>query len=181
MRNRTPVPVLGPGSGASREMRDNAKVHGDSPPERWRFEGFTLDLASRTLIDASGKEVPLWRSEFALLAAFLRASGRVLSREQLLDAVSGRRAEAFDRSIDVLVGRLRRKIELDPKAPRLITTVQGVGYKFTARPHVPPAPAADAEPEAQPSAEVPPRRPAERRHLTVLHCAIASAGALAHV
>jgi len=179
MRNRTPVPVLGPGSGASREMRDNAKVHGDSPPERWRFEGFTLDLASRTLIDASGKEVPLWRSEFALLAAFLRASGRVLSREQLLDAVSGRRAEAFDRSIDVLVGRLRRKIELDPKAPRLITTVQGVGYKFTARPHVPPAPAADAEPEAQPSAEVPPRRPAERRHLTVLHCAIASAGALA--
>jgi DNA-binding winged helix-turn-helix (wHTH) protein len=160
-------------------MRDNAKVHGDSAPERWRFEGFTLDLASRTLSDASGKEVPLWRSEFALLAAFLRAPGRALSREQLLDAVSGRRAGAFDRSVDVLVGRVRRKIEPDPKAPRLIMTVPGVGYKFTARPRVPPAPAASAEPEAEASAEVLPERPAERRHLTVLHCAIATAGALA--
>ena len=52
-----------------------------------------------------------------------------MSREQLLDSVSGRRAEAFDRSIDVLVGRLRRKIEPDPKAPRLIMTGPGVGYK----------------------------------------------------
>ena len=136
-------------------------------------------MASRTLSDASGNEVPLWRSEFALLATFLRAPGRVLSREQLLDSVSGRRAEAFDRSIDVLVGRLRRKIEPDPKAPRLIMTVPGVGYKFTARPHVAPASATDTAPEAQAPAEVPPVRPAERRHITVLHCAIASAGALA--
>src|SRR6266849_2354623 len=179
MRNRTSVPVLGPGSRASCEMRDNDKVHGGSAPERWRFEGFTLDLASRTLADASGKEVPLWRSEFALLAAFLGAPGRALSREQLLDAVSGRRAEAFDRSIDVLVGRLRRKIEPDPKTPRLIRTVPGVGYKFAARPQVVPLPAADAEPEAQAPAEVLPVRAAERRHLTVLHCAITSAGALA--
>ena len=153
MGNRTSIPELGPSSGAPRHLRVNAKIHGGSSPERWRFEGFTLDLASRTLSDASGKEVPLWRSEFALLATFLRAPGRALSREQLLDAVSGRRAEAFDRSIDVLVGRLRRKIEPDPKAPRLIKTVPGVGYKFTARPHVAPAPAG-AEPEA---AGAPPR------------------------
>ena len=145
-----------------------------SAAERWRFEGFTLDLASRTLSDASGKEVPLWRSEFALLTAFLRAPGRVLSREQLLDAVSGRRAEAFDRSIDVLVGRLRRKIEPDPKAPRLIKTVPGVGYKFTARPHVAPASAADAAtrgagsgrgPVGAPSGAAPPDGSALRDHL----------------
>jgi class 3 adenylate cyclase len=154
-------------------MRDSAN---DPAPELWRFEGFTLDVASRTLSDASGNEVPLRRSEFALLATFLRTPGRVLSREQLLDSVSGRRAEAFDRSIDVLVGRLRRKIELDPKAPRLIMTVPGVGYKFNNRPHLAPASATDIEAER---AEVSPTRPAELRHITVLHCAIASAGALA--
>src|SRR5438477_4004496 len=143
MGNRPPVPVLGRGSAALRKTRDQDLVHGRSAPERWHFEGFTLDLASRALLnDTSGNEVPLWRSEFALLAAFLRAPGRALSREQLLDAVSGRRAEAFDRSIDVLVGRLRRKIEPNPKAPRLIKTVPGVGYKFTVRPHVAPARAA---------------------------------------
>ena len=132
-----------PSPRASRDVRDNAEDKGGSAPERWQFEGgFTLDLASRTLSDASGNEVPLWRSEFALLATLLRAPGRALSREQLLDAVSGRRAEPFDRSIDVLVGRLRRKIEPDPKAPRLIRTVPGVGYKFAARPYVPP-PAGD--------------------------------------
>jgi class 3 adenylate cyclase/tetratricopeptide (TPR) repeat protein len=179
MGGRTSVPVLGQGSAAPLETRENAEVHPDSAPERWRFEGFTLDLASRTLSDVSGKEVPLWRSEFALLAAFLRAPGRALSREQLLNAVSGRRAEAFDRSIDVLVGRLRRKIEPDPKTPRLITTVPGVGYKFTTRPHVAPAPEAYAEPEARAPAEVLLVRAAERRHLTVLHCGITSAGALA--
>src|SRR5271154_3655159 len=81
MGGRTSVPVLGQGSAAPLETRENAEVHPDSAPERWRFEGFTLDLASRTLSDVSGKEVPLWRSEFALLAAFLRAPGRALSRE----------------------------------------------------------------------------------------------------
>jgi DNA-binding winged helix-turn-helix (wHTH) protein len=163
MGNRTLVPM---------------EVGSGSASERWQFEGgFTLDLASRTLSDASGNEVPLWRSEFALLATLLRAPGRALSREQLLDAVSGRRAEPFDRSIDVLVGRLRRKIEPDPKAPRLIRTVPGVGYKFVLRPHVPPPPqlAIDSQQEAP----APTERPAERRYLTVLHCAIRSAGALA--
>src|SRR5207245_375650 len=86
---------------------------------------------------------------------------------------------AFDRSIDVLVGRLRRKIEPDPKAPRLIVTVPGVGYKFAARPHVAAASATDTASEALAPAEVSSVRPAERRHITVLDCAIASAGALA--
>ena len=119
-------------------MRDSAEMRHRPACGRWQFEGFTLDLISRTLSDATGKEVPLWRSEFALLATFIEAPGHALSRGQLLEAVSGRRAEAFDRSVDVLVGRLRRKIEADPKAPRLIKTVPGVGYKFAVRPHAPP-------------------------------------------
>jgi class 3 adenylate cyclase/tetratricopeptide (TPR) repeat protein len=179
MGNRTSAPLLGLSSGASRETGYGAKVPSRSDPECWHFEGFTLDLMSRTLSDASGKEVPLWRSEFALLATFLASPGRVLSREHLLNAVSDRHAEASDRSMDVLVGRLRRKIEADPKAPRLIRTVPGVGYQFSVRPHVPLAPAVHAEPEVQAPAEVLPVRTVERRHLTVLHCAVVSSGALA--
>jgi DNA-binding winged helix-turn-helix (wHTH) protein len=152
---------------------------GNASPERWRFDNFTLDLACRTLSDDSGNEVPLWRSEFSLLVAFLRAHGRVLSREQLLDAVSGRRAEPFDRSIDVLVGRLRRKIELDAKAPRLIRTVPGVGYKFAVLPRAAPALAPHAEPDAEAPSQVQAVHQAERRQLTVLRCAVDSAGALA--
>jgi DNA-binding winged helix-turn-helix (wHTH) protein len=175
MGNRRSVP----GSGASQGTRGGVEAVGNATPERWRFENFTLDLASRTLSDRSGNEVPLWRSEFALLVAFVRAPDRALSREQLLDAVSGRRAEAFDRSIDVLVGRLRRKIEPDPKAPRLIKTVPGVGYKFAVRPDATLACAAYPEPEAQAPTEVLPVQQAERRQLSVLRCAIGSAGVLA--
>jgi two-component system OmpR family response regulator len=72
------------------------------------------------------------RGEFSLLREFLQRPGRVLSRDHLLLALSGREAEAYDRSIDMLVVRLRRKIEPDPKQPKLISTVQGAGYKFTA-------------------------------------------------
>jgi class 3 adenylate cyclase len=160
-------------------MRDRTNAPSDPAPERWSFEGFTLDLASRTLIDTSGQEVSLWRSEFSLLAAFVRAPGRVLSRDQLLNQVSGRRAGIYDRSIDVLIGRLRRKIEPDPKAPRLITTVPGIGYKFAARLHVAAAPAVDAATQAL-APELSPMSVAERRQITVLHCAITTAGALAH-
>jgi DNA-binding winged helix-turn-helix (wHTH) protein len=161
-------------------MRDRTNASSDPAPERWFFEGFTLDLAGRTLIDAGGREVSLWRSEFSLLAAFIRAPGRVLSREQLLDQVSGRRVGVYDRSIDVLIGRLRRKIEPDPKGPRLITTVPGVGYKFAARLHVAAGPVVDAAAQAQTLPEPSPMSVAERRQITVLHCAITTAGALAH-
>ena len=102
-------------------------------PEALSFDGFTIDLAGRSLRDVDGNEVPLTRCEFALLVAFVRHPGRVLSRDQLIDATTGRRSEPYDRSVDVLVGRLRRKIEAHPKAPRLILTVVGEGYKFTAK------------------------------------------------
>jgi adenylate cyclase len=107
---------------------------GHSPePKVMSFDGFTIDLAGRSLRDGRGSEVPLTRSEFALLVAFVHSPGRVLSRDQLLDAVVGRRAEPFDRSIDVLVGRLRKKIEPDPRTPSFVLTVVGEGYKFAAK------------------------------------------------
>jgi DNA-binding response OmpR family regulator len=141
-------------SGDAREIL--ARVHDALPapverpaavgpaPETLCFEGFTLDLPGHVLLDAAGEDVPLTRAEFALLVAFARSPGRVLSRDQLRLAITGEGAEAYDRSIDVTVSRLRRKIEHDPKAPRLILTVPGAGYKFAAKPRVVTAPAAHA-------------------------------------
>jgi DNA-binding response OmpR family regulator len=108
------------------------------------FEGYTLDADGRTCVDASGQEVVLTRAEFSLLLALASQPGRVLSREELSQAVTGREAEPDDRSVDVLMSRLRRKIEPDPKAPRIIVTMPGVGYKFTAKPQEPVAPATAA-------------------------------------
>lgn len=99
-------------------------------PEWLRFEGYTLDVAGRACLDAAGAEVPLTRAEFSLLLALARNPGRVLSRDELRQAMAGRDAEPDDRSVDVLISRLRRKIEQDPKAPRMIITVPGTGYKF---------------------------------------------------
>jgi TolB-like protein len=96
------------------------------------FNGMVLDVAGHSLVDAGGREVRLTQGEFAILVALARRPGQVLSREQLLDAVSGRRADAFDRSIDNLIARLRGKIERHKK-PRIIVTLRGVGYKFCAR------------------------------------------------
>jgi DNA-binding response OmpR family regulator len=72
--------------------------------------------------------VVLTHHEFELLAALARAGGRVLSRDQLMDALRGHEHEAFDRSIDVHVSKLRAKLEKDPREPRYIKTVRGVGY-----------------------------------------------------
>jgi two-component system OmpR family response regulator len=110
-----------------------------SPPDAqtpallFRFEGYTLDAGGRTCVDAKGQEVTLTRAEFSLLLAFARQSGRVLSRDELTHVVAGRGAEPEDRSVDVLISRLRRKIEPNPKVPRLIVTMPGEGYKFTAK------------------------------------------------
>ena len=104
-------------------------------PVRLHFEGLTLDLTARTLVDGRGREVALRRSEYELLRAFVGNPGRALSRDHLLETVAGRRSEPYDRSIDVLVGRLRRKIEPEPKQPRLILTVPGVGYRFAVKPY----------------------------------------------
>jgi two-component system OmpR family response regulator len=105
-------------------------------PQLLQFEGYTLDAGGRTCVDAKGQEVTLTRAEFSLLLAFGQHAGRVLSRDELTHVVAGRGAEPDDRSVDVLISRLRRKIEPDPKTPRIIVTVPGEGYKFTAKPRV---------------------------------------------
>lgn len=96
-----------------------------------RFAGWTLHLAQRRLDSPSGAQVELSTGEFELLRAFAEHAQRVLNRDQLLDLARGRSAIPFDRSIDVQVSRLRRKIEADPKSPQIITTVRGGGYLFT--------------------------------------------------
>ncbi|MFO1153430.1 MAG: response regulator [Rhodospirillales bacterium] len=96
------------------------------------FAGWTMDLDRRDLTSADGIMVPLSTGEFDLLAAFATHARRVLSRDQLLDLARGRDAQPFDRSIDVQVSRLRRKIEESPADPELIKTVRGGGYLFTA-------------------------------------------------
>jgi adenylate cyclase len=132
-------------------------------PVRLQFEGLTLDLAARMLVDGSGREVTLRRSEYELLRAFVGNPGRALSRDFLLEAVAGRRSESYDRSIDVLVGRLRRKIEPEPKRPRLILTVPGMGYRFAVKPHSGSLPV-DAEIKTAPAPPNLPTAP-ERRQL----------------
>ncbi|MBA1243634.1 response regulator [Pseudomonas japonica] len=98
-----------------------------------RFDNWRLNSVLRQLTSAEGLVVPLSNAEFRLLWVFLERPRRVLSREQLLDAARGRSIEAFDRSIDLLVSRLRQKLGDDPKAPQLIKTVRGEGYLFDAR------------------------------------------------
>jgi len=98
---------------------------------RVRFAGWNLDLSSRELMSPSGEEVRLTTGEFDLLAAFVNNPNQVLSRDRLLDLARNREAGPFDRTIDVQVGRLRRKLEEDPQNPSLIKTVRGSGYIFT--------------------------------------------------
>jgi len=98
---------------------------------RYAFAGWTLDTARRELVDPMGTLVALTAGEFDLLVAFLERPRRVLDRDQLLGFTKGRMAQPFDRSIDVQLSRLRRKIEADPKEPRIIKTVRGGGYQFT--------------------------------------------------
>jgi len=89
-----------------------------------------LDLRSRQLSDASGRDVPLTAMEFALLKTFLDHPNQVLSRDQLLSLTRNRDWEPFDRSIDIRIARLRRKVEEDPDRPRSIRTVRGAGYMY---------------------------------------------------
>ncbi len=100
--------------------------------KRLQFEGWTLDLAKRELRSPDGVLAQLSAGEYDLLVAFVEHPQRVLTRDQLLDLARGRSAVPFDRSVDVQVSRLRRKIEPDPAEPTLIKTVRGGGYLFTA-------------------------------------------------
>ena len=98
------------------------------PRERFAFAGWQFDTAARRLLGPDGAEVALTTGEFDLLAVFVRHPGRVLSRDFLLEQTRGRDAGPFDRTIDVQVGRLRKKMEADPEHPELIKSVRGAGY-----------------------------------------------------
>lgn len=102
-------------------------------PERggYRFGGWRVERRARRLLDPSGDQVALTKGEYALLLAFLEAPQRPLTRDHLMQATRIHE-DVYDRSIDVKVLRLRRKLEIDPNAPRMIRTERGVGYIFTA-------------------------------------------------
>src|SRR5579884_1918204 len=115
--------------------RASARALSDGVPSgarsKARFAGWNLDLSTRELVSPSGGEVRLTTGEFDLLAAFVNNANQVLSRDRLLDLARNREAGPFDRTIDVQVGRLRRKLEPDPQHPTMIKTVRGSGYIFT--------------------------------------------------
>ena len=98
--------------------------------QRVRMGTCMLDLAAHRLYDAAGEEVPLTSMEFDLLKAFAQHPNRVLSRDQLLDLAHNRESDVFDRSIDVRITRIRKKIEVDPEKPQILKTVRGAGYMF---------------------------------------------------
>jgi DNA-binding response OmpR family regulator len=113
--------------------RASARSESHKPaPQAAVFNGWKLDLTSRELTAPSGEEVRLTTGEFDLLAAFVGNANQVLSRDRLLDLARNRASGPFDRTIDVQVGRLRKKLEDDPQNPSLIKTVRGSGYIFTA-------------------------------------------------
>jgi DNA-binding response OmpR family regulator len=101
-------------------------------PRGFEFEGRRLDVSMRRLANGDDDDVPLTTGEFDLLLVLLQRPHQVLTRDQLMDAVHGRQAGPFDRAIDVQIGRLRRKLEVDPANPQLIKSVRGAGYLFAA-------------------------------------------------
>jgi DNA-binding response OmpR family regulator len=101
-----------------------------APPEVLRAAGIEVQLTSRRAT-REGRELSLTTAEFALLALLLRHRGRVLTRERILDETRGVDWDAYDRSVDVLVSRLRQKLGDDPRRQHFIRTVRGAGYAFT--------------------------------------------------
>jgi DNA-binding response OmpR family regulator len=96
----------------------------------YRFAGWTLNVRLHTLTSPAGERVPITNGEFGLLVAFLGRPERILSRDQLLDYSRLRSTDVYDRSIDIQVLRLRRKMEAIPSRPRLIKTERGLGYRL---------------------------------------------------
>ncbi len=109
--------------------RRSASINRQTETGKWRFGGWELRLKARQLLDPSGRQVPLTKGEYALLLALVEAAGRPLSREYLLQATRIHE-DIYDRSIDVQILRLRRKLETDASAPKVIRTERGIGYVF---------------------------------------------------
>jgi two-component system OmpR family response regulator len=105
----------------------------EAPARALRFAGWTLDIGLRHLLGADGVAVPLSTGEFRLLHALAENANRVLSRDRLTDVLSGREAGPFDRSVDVMISRLRRRLGDDAREPALIKTVRNEGYVLAAK------------------------------------------------
>jgi two-component system phosphate regulon response regulator OmpR len=116
------------------QARAPASPPAEAPPDvsasRVRVGACALDLVSHQLFAADGREVPLTGMEFDLLRVFVDRPNQVLSRDQLLTLTRNREWEPFDRSIDIRIARVRRKVEPDPERPQSIRTVRGAGYMF---------------------------------------------------
>src|SRR5437773_2369630 len=112
--------------------RRRAEVRQGKPEgiRAYRFDGWELNLNTRRLMSPAGQSVPLSNGEFSLLVVLLGAPSRILSRDQLLDLSRLHNDEVYNRSVDVQIMRLRRKIEKDPAEPRYIRTERGAGYLF---------------------------------------------------
>jgi two-component system OmpR family response regulator len=111
-----------------RRARGSVQAHLGSPLQQMRFGDWTLDLTTRNLVSPHGVVVALSGAEFRLLKVFLERPNRVLNRDQLMELTQGQGAEALDRSIDVLVSRVRQRLDEDAREPRIIKTVRGEGY-----------------------------------------------------
>jgi DNA-binding response OmpR family regulator len=110
-------------------LRRQSQHTGDAKAHLLRFGSLEIDRDARTVM-VGAQSVELTAYQFDLLSVLAERAGRVLTRDQIMEAVRGRELEAFDRSIDVHMGRIRQAIEQDPKAPKRILTVRGVGYVF---------------------------------------------------
>jgi two-component system phosphate regulon response regulator OmpR len=117
------------------QTRDVRQQQSERTIERVRFGNLLLDLDAHRLLRPDGTELEITPMEFDLLAAFARNPNRVLSRDRLLDLAHNRDSEPFDRSIDVRITRIRRKVERDPEKPELIKTMRGTGYMFVPNKH----------------------------------------------
>ena len=115
-----------------RRTRPEPAPAAPAPAGRLEFDRLQFDAVARRLLDRDGNDIALTTGEFELLQAFLDRPNQVLSRDQLMNALHSREAGPFDRAIDVQIGRLRKKIELDPAQPQLIKSVRGAGYLFAA-------------------------------------------------
>ncbi|KFZ38782.1 chemotaxis protein CheY [Shewanella mangrovi] len=109
----------------------NIEENAGSAPSHYQFAGWQLNVTSRELRDPAQALVTLTSTEFTTLMAFLSHPNVVLSRDDLLKLIQGRGADVYDRAIDTLISRLRKKIEQDPKQPKLIKTIWGGGYQFS--------------------------------------------------
>jgi two-component system, OmpR family, response regulator len=111
-----------------RRARGPIRVRFGEPQQRMRFADWQLDLTTRNLVSPRGVVVALSGAEFRLLKTFLERPNRVLNRDQLMELTQGQGADSLDRSIDVLVSRVRQRLDEDAREPRIIKTVRGEGY-----------------------------------------------------